>query len=102
MASTEDEELFGSRSDRPSEFLRFAEDEAVQAAKFLRANRNKLDSSSGKAAVEDALKLSDLISVLAEAGQRLEAEDAIEIAGRVERFLDLLITELEGMRTQTK
>lgn len=77
---------------RLTALLKLAEDRAVETAKFLREYKARLVQRCGKASVEDALRLADLVAALAARAQKVDAEHAIEYLSSIEVFLD----ELEG------
>lgn len=82
---------------RPREFLSAAEDRAVEIRKLLHLAHQRQLGEDNPESMGDALALADLIETLARYGQNVSAEEAVEIAGRVELLIDLLLTEINSL-----
>lgn len=80
---------------KPTELLQFAENEAVKAAKTLERLQTQLGRHPGKASGSDAVSLARTIAALAAFGRKQPAEQAIEIAAKVEILMGRLADEMD-------
>lgn len=81
---------------RLRETLRAVETSANRTRKLLR----DIESWSGATRsgnMDDVLKLADMVERLARHGQRLDAEEAIDLAERLELLLEVLGAEVDAI-----
>jgi len=82
---------------KPSVFFRAVEDGAIRIRKLLQSGRTRREASETSGSMDDAVALSELIELLARHGQTLAAEDAIDLAERVELLFDQLQAEVDSL-----
>jgi hypothetical protein len=75
-----------------SEYFRIAEKRAVGIRKSLRRLQPE---GSAWGVMDNALKIADTIESLAHWGQKVDAEEAAEVAGSIEILIDMLQAELD-------
>lgn len=78
--------------------LRAAENRAVAIRKLLARFRHQ-QKGTGRGEMNDVERLVDLIEQLARLGQGCSAEDAVEIATRIEALSSIVATEIDSFLT---
>lgn len=86
---------FGIRRIRDE--LRAVSDRAVAIRKQLSCTRRKNSPDGGN--MGDALQLAETIEILGDFGQTCSAEDAVDIASRVEVLISMLEVEVDSFLT---